>query len=57
MNLNKFCNINFFEHLNEFNTFDMVWKPPPSGILQWKIFWKKEEFVEKAEDENFSLFM
>ena len=32
--------------------------PQPSGILQLKIFWRKEKLKSKKnEDENFQLFM
>ena len=32
-----------FENLKEFNEFAIVDKPRASEILQWEIFWKKEE--------------
>ena len=38
-------------------TLILVGKPQPSGLLEWKIFWKKELMLKKNEDVNFKLFM
>ena len=35
--------LQLFEYSTEFNKFGIVGKPQPSGILQWKSFWKKEK--------------
>ena len=40
---------------NKFNKLGIVGKSPPSGILQWKTFWKKEELHLKMK--VFDFFM
>lgn len=42
------------QNLKQFNKFGIARKPRPTGILQLKIFWKKEESkLKKNEDEKF----
>ena len=42
------------QNLKQFNKFGIARKPRPTGILQLKIFWKKEESkLKKMKMKNF----
>ena len=37
-----------FSKFKEFDKFSIVGKPRRSGIVQWKIFWKKKELKKQG---------
>ena len=53
--LNNFLYIYIFFKKNEFGT---IGRTRPSGILQWKVFWKKQGLkLKKMKTKVFELFM
>ena len=53
----NFWTITIFLIFKKVNKFSIVGKPRPSEILQWKIFWEKEELTLKKKKMKMSNFL